>query len=407
MKEEFHIMPVSHPTVYEPLTEQGAISLTVRLGLFPEGTPLACREIGDGNLNLVFRVVDQQTKKGIIVKQALPYAKVVGESWPLTLKRAVIESNALRTFASYVPQYVPKVYYSDESLAITVMEDLSHLQIARKGLIEGKTYPLLSQHIGEFIAKTSFYTSDFGMNQQEKKQLAQSFVNPELCKITEDLVFTDPFFNHETNNFEDELRDDVEALWNDDKLHLEVAKLKRKFLTGGDALIHGDLHTGSIFASDEETKIIDPEFAFYGPFGFDIGQFFANLLLNALSRPEQQQEPLFAHIDKTWDVFSTVFSDLWRTHNVEPYAKTEGLLEDVLHHTFADAIGFAGCEVIRRTIGLAHVADLDGIEDKEERLQAKRYALRLGRSLILRRETLSSTKEIRSLFAQTVLATTN
>lgn len=400
-------MSVSHPSVYEPLTEQGAISLAVRLGLFPEGTPLACREIGDGNLNLVFRIVDQQTKKGIIVKQALPYAKVVGESWPLTLKRAVIESNALRTFASYVPQYVPKVYYSDESLAITVMEDLSHLQIARKGLIEGKTYPLLSQHIGEFIAKTSFYTSDFGMNQQEKKQLAQSFVNPELCKITEDLVFTDPFFNHETNNFEDELRNDVEALWNDDKLHLEVAKLKRKFLAEGDALIHGDLHTGSIFASDEETKIIDPEFAFYGPFGFDIGQFFANLLLNALSRSEQQQEPLFAHIDKTWDVFAAVFSDLWRTHNVEPYAKTEGLLEDVLHHTFVDAIGFAGCEVIRRTIGLAHVADLDGIEDKEKRLHAKRHALRLGRSLILQRETLSSTKEIRPLFAQTALAATN
>ena len=400
-------MPVSHPSAYEPLTEQGAIALAVRLGLFPEGAPLTCREIGDGNLNLVFRIVDQHTKKGIIVKQALPYAKVVGESWPLTLKRAVIESNALRTFASYVPQYVPKVYYSDGSLAITVMEDLSHLQIARKGLIEGKTYPLLSQHIGEFIAKTLFYTSDFGMNQQEKKQLAQSFVNPELCKITEDLVFTDPFFDRETNNFEDELRNDVEALWHDDKLHLEVAKLKRKFLTEGDALIHGDLHTGSIFASDEETKVIDPEFAFYGPFGFDIGHFFANLLLNALSRPEQQQEPLFAHIDKTWDVFVKVFSDLWHTHNVEPYAKTEGLLEDVLHHMFIDAIGFAGCEVIRRTIGLAHVADLDGIENKENRLQAKRHALRLGRSLILQRETLSATKEIRSLFAQTALAATN
>ncbi|TXK89625.1 methylthioribose kinase, partial [Parageobacillus sp. SY1] len=31
-------MSVSHPSVYEPLTEQGAISLAVRLGLFPEGT---------------------------------------------------------------------------------------------------------------------------------------------------------------------------------------------------------------------------------------------------------------------------------------------------------------------------------------------------------------------------------
>ncbi|KYD26401.1 5-methylthioribose kinase [Geobacillus sp. B4113_201601] len=394
-------MTIVQSAVYEPLTEQKATALAVRLGLFRDGAPLACREIGDGNLNLVFHIVDQETKQGVIIKQALPYAKVVGESWPLTLKRAVIESNALRTFASYVPQYVPKVYYSDESLAITVMEDLSRLQIARKGLIEGKTYPLLSRHIGEFIAKTAFYTSDFGMNQQEKKKLAQSFVNPELCKITEDLVFTDPFFDHDTNNFEDELRPDVEALWEDDRLRLEAAKLKRKFLTEADVLLHGDLHTGSIFASDDETKVIDPEFAFYGPIGFDLGQFFANLLLNALSRPEAERQPLFVHIDSTWKVFTSIFAELWQTESVETYAATPGLLDEVLRQAFIDAVGFAGCEVIRRTIGLAHVADLDGIEQKAERLAAKRHALRLGRRLIVERAELAGTDGFRRLFIET------
>jgi 5-methylthioribose kinase len=394
-------MAISKQSVYEPLTETTAIDLAARLGLFANGAQLTCREIGDGNLNLVFHVIDQHTNKGVIIKQALPYAKVVGESWPLTLKRAVIESNALRTFASYVPKYVPKVYYSDESLAITVMEDLSHLQIARKGLIEGKTYPLLSQHIGEFLAKTLFYTSDFGLNQQQKKQLAQRFVNPELCKITEDLVFTDPFFDHDTNNFEEQLQKDVEVLWNDTALKLETAKLKRKFLTEGDALLHGDLHTGSIFVSDEETKIIDPEFAFYGPIGFDLGQFIANLLLNALSRNEEEKEPLFVHVEKTWEVFQNTFSELWKNHNVEVYATIPGFLQDVLGKTLADSIGFAGCEIIRRTIGLAHVDDLDGIKEQDKRLNAKRHALRLGRILILRRESIRKIGEIRQLFAQT------
>jgi len=387
---------------YAPLTESKAISLAIRLGLFPDNAHLTCEEIGDGNLNLVFRIVDEKSQKGIIIKQALPYAKVVGESWPLTLKRATIESNALRTFASYVPEYVPKVYYSDETLAITVMEDLSHLQIARKGLIEGKTYPLLSHHIGEFIAKTAFYTSDFGLNQQEKKQLVQTFVNPELCKITEDLVFTDPFFDHETNSFENELSDDVKTLWEDSALKLEAAKLKRKFLTEADVLLHGDLHTGSIFASDEETKVIDPEFAFYGPIGFDLGQFFANLLLNALSRSEQEQQPLFTHIETTWNVFAKLFSELWENKNIEPYAQTHGFLEDVLQNTFIDAIGFAGCEVIRRTIGLAHVADLDGIENEQKRLKAKRHALRLGKELIVRRVSLQNIHDIQAVFLQTV-----
>ncbi|KFZ41669.1 S-methyl-5-thioribose kinase, partial [Anoxybacillus sp. KU2-6(11)] len=336
--------------MYEPLTEQKAIALAVRLGLFEKDALLSCKEIGDGNLNLVFRIVNERTNDSIIIKQALPYAKVVGESWPLTLKRATIESQALRTFASYVPQYVPKVYYSDEVLAITVMEDLSHLQIARRGLIERKTFPNLSTHIGEFVAKTAFYTSDFGMNQQQKKKLVQQFTNPELCKITEDLVFTDPFFDHDTNNFEAELRADVEQLWQDDELKRETAKLKRLFLTKADVLLHGDLHTGSIFASDDETKVIDPEFAFYGPIGFDLGQFFANLLLNTLARDERDREPLFHHIEKTWDVFVRTFSELWRESD-EPYAQISGVLQDVLHDARIEAIGFAGCEVIRRTIG--------------------------------------------------------
>ena len=68
----------------------------------------------------------------MVIKQAVPYAKVVGESWPLTLDRARIESSALIRQAEHVPHLVPKVYYSDTELAVTVLEDLSHLEIARK-----------------------------------------------------------------------------------------------------------------------------------------------------------------------------------------------------------------------------------------------------------------------------------
>ena len=34
-----------------------------KLHFFPEGADLECREIGDGNLNYVFRLVDKNTKK--------------------------------------------------------------------------------------------------------------------------------------------------------------------------------------------------------------------------------------------------------------------------------------------------------------------------------------------------------
>lgn len=97
-------------------------------------------------------------------------------------------------------------------MAVTVMEDLSHLKIARKGLIEGENYPHLSQHIGEFLGKTLFYSSDYALEPKVKKQLVKQFTNPELCDITERLVFTDPFFDHDTNDFEEELRPFVEKL---------------------------------------------------------------------------------------------------------------------------------------------------------------------------------------------------
>ncbi|WP_096154950.1 MULTISPECIES: S-methyl-5-thioribose kinase [Bacillus] len=379
---------------YEPLTESSAVTLAIKLRVFPEGSVLQCREIGDGNLNLVFRVTNQHGK-GIIIKQALPYAKVVGESWPLTLKRATIEKNALHQSAQVCSEFVPKVFYSDEDLAITVMEDLSHLRIVRSGLIHGDRFPLLAEHIGEYLAKTLFFSSDFGMNQQEKKELQKQFVNPELCKITEDLVLTDPFFPSETNNFEIDLREDVESLWSDTTLQLEVAKLKYIFLTRTECLLHGDLHTGSIFASASETKVIDPEFAFFGPFGFDIGQFFANLLLNALSKQNlENKQVLLRDIETTWNVFCKTFEELWITNSVEHFTKTEGYFQHVLNQIFTDSIGFAGCEIIRRTIGLAHVADLDGIENVHNRITAKKVAIYVGRSLVTNRNNINSIEQL-------------
>ncbi|WP_411334891.1 S-methyl-5-thioribose kinase [Metabacillus indicus] len=384
---------------YEPLTESAAFTLALRLGLFEEKSVLSCTEIGDGNLNLVFRITDQ-SNNGLIIKQALPYAKVIGESWPLTLDRARIESSAMLKQAETAGDYVPKIYYSDETLAITAMEDLSHLQIARAGLIEGKDFPLLGRHIGEFLGKTLFYSSDFALNPQTKKQLVKQFSNPELCKITEDFVFTDPFFDVESNSFEDELRPAAEAIWNDTELKLEVAKLKHKFLTEAETLVHGDLHTGSIFADDETTKVIDPEFAYYGPTGFDYGHFTANLLMNAISREEAKQQVLLDHIETAWTVFAEEFSKAWEKDGLEVYTGIDGYLSFILEKTFEDAVGFAGVEIIRRTIGLAHVADLDLIEPHDRKIEAKIRALELGKKLVKHRSSIKTPAQIADYFKQ-------
>ncbi|WP_075618218.1 S-methyl-5-thioribose kinase [Paenisporosarcina indica] len=382
---------------YEPLNEKTAINLIKELNLFNVHSELMCKEIGDGNLNYVFQITDALTGKRMIIKQALPYAKVIGESWPLTLKRATIEANVLKKHGEFVPTLVPKVFVTDEELAFTIMEDLSHLTVAREGLINGESYPKLSTHIGEYLAKTLFYTSDFALHPFDKKQLVREFSNPELCKITEDLVFTDPFFKHDSNDFEPELENEVQALWNNQSLKIETAKLKYSFLTEAQALLHGDLHTGSIFASELETKVIDPEFAFYGPIGFDVGQFIGNLIIQAITRDSTNRPAILKHITNTWETFSKTFSELWKKDYIDPYARMEGFENHILQQIFSDTLGFSGCELIRRTIGLAHVKDLDGILEKERRISLKKQTLQLGETLILGRQELKTIQEVIAL----------
>ena len=384
------------------LTNATAIILAKKLGLVDADANLSCKEIGDGNLNYVFHITDTATNKGIIIKQAVPYAKVLGESWPLTLKRAAIEANALIHFRSYCPEFVPQVYYSDEQLAITVMEDLSHLKIVRSGLIAGDSFPLLSQHIGEYVAKTSFYTSDYHLEPSAKKEVARQFTNPELCKITEVFIFTDPFFEELPGDFEVELTDAAKRIWHDQDVILEVAKLKQSFETEQEALLHGDLHTGSIFASETETKVIDPEFAFYGPVGFDLGQYTANLLFQAVSRNGAGKEEIFTQLDEFWRSFEKTYSELWNTHNKSPFRHVTGYLPYLLTKFKRDAFGFAGCELIRRTIGLSHVADLNVMEDKETKIAAKTATLKLGALLIKKREELDVPAVIEWIKQQTL-----
>lgn len=60
---------------------------------------------------------------------------------------------------------------------------------------------------------------------------------------------------------------------------MTVMPLQAKFIEQGQALLHGDMHTGSLMVTQDTTYAIDAEFAVYGPIAFDVGKFMANLLL--------------------------------------------------------------------------------------------------------------------------------
>ena len=389
---------------YHAFSEQEAVEHARKLpGIFSEDAVLESREIGDGNLNLVFHIKDKNSDKSVIFKQALPYARVVGESMPLTLDRARIESEALIIPDQLSPGYVPKVYHYDKELALTVMEDLSDHVIMRKGLIEGNRYPKFAEHIGIFMARTLFLSSDFALGFKEKKERVAQFINPELCKITEDLVFTDPYYDAESNNFNPLIRKEVEQIWNNEILKGEVAKLKYGFMTEAQTLLHGDLHTGSIMVKKESTKVIDPEFAYYGPMGFDIGAVIANLLLSFAAQEGWKEDSLEcqdyrSYLLKTtvdlWRVFEMEFRALWKEHVKDPMYSSPAYVDEFIARLLKDSAGYAGCKMMRRVIGLAGVADLKTIEDEKSRAKAEILALKIGQALVVSRDSLTSVDEL-------------
>ena len=261
----------------------GVPAVADRVG--PDGRRWKVREVGDGNLNLVFIV--EGPKGSVVVKQALPYVRLVGESWPLPLKRSFFEYHALirqEARAGFVA--VPAVYHFDEAQALIVMEYLTPHVILRRALIEGRMPQNIGRDLGLFAARTLFRGSDLSMTAGDRKRdLALFADNVELCDITESLVFTEPYFDAPRNRHTSPQLDAVVGeLRADRDLKVEAQRLKHLFAAKAETLLHGDLHTGSIMVTDEDMRVIDPEFAWYGPMAFDVGMLLANFWMSFFSQ---------------------------------------------------------------------------------------------------------------------------
>ena len=86
--------------------------------------------------------------------------RCVGDSWPMTRERAYFEASTLREHGRLCPEHTPEVYHFDRAMSLMGMRYIEppHI-ILRKGLIVGVEYPLLADHVSDYMAKTLFFTS--------------------------------------------------------------------------------------------------------------------------------------------------------------------------------------------------------------------------------------------------------
>jgi 5-methylthioribose kinase len=365
-------------------------------GLLDTTSPIDVREVGDGTLNLIF-VVRDSAGRSLVLKQALPYVRMAGPSWPLTPERTTAEARVLEIHGRLAPELVPKLYDFNRERYVLAMEDLSGFEVWRTALNNGERHPGAADAMGRYVARIAFGTSLFGVEAKELKGRIAEAVNPALCEITEDLVFTEPYIADERDWFQTGLAEEVDSLRADEAFLTAMGEMKYAFMTEAEALIHGDLHTGSIMVANHgNARAFDCEFGFYGPVGFDLSCLFGNYLF-ALARARVRGDEGLASFVRdlptaTWNAFVGEVRQLW-PGRVDPRVFGDAYLESWLVKVWHDAIGMTAAELCRRTIGFAHVSDIESLPEGE-RAVAIRALLRLARKLAPARGDIASPGEI-------------
>ena len=372
---------------------------------FDSNENLVCEEIGDGNINYVYRIFDTNTKKSLILKQADVQTRVRPDGY-LNPDRSIREAEVLKLYNKSAPDFSPKIIYADPVMAAIIMEDIGSYSNLRMELMAGKIFYGIEELIARFIVDTSLPSTDLVLAYQKKFQAAAKFYNPDLCKITEDLVFTHPYKDvRQRNILLPENADWLKKKFYEDlNLIARVAALKEKFNNYPQGLIHGDLHSGSIFVKNEneetKIKIIDPEFAFYGPIAYDLGNVLAHFIF---AQGYAKYSPLFVDEEKqrtdflSWlenaknnlFKFFHVFAKDFLIKNIkDPIYQNEIFIDNYIEKIKIDAVSFCGTELNRRIIGSAKTAEIINIKKIESRIALERDLAELGCTMILNPEEI-------------------
>ncbi|WGW11822.1 S-methyl-5-thioribose kinase [Saxibacter everestensis] len=349
----------------------------------PVDAGIVVHEVTAGNMNRVF--IARRGGRGVAVKQAPPWVQVAGPDWPADPSRSAAEARAYDYLARLTPEAVPTIHYFDQDQHVLVMEDLSDLEVLRDFFVAevassgpggspalggtGIDIAAVGEVVGRFIGELSFATSDIGMGSADRKALIAAAVNPDLCRMTEDVLLDEPYREHEHNKIPAGFEADARALYANTELRRELSVLRHRFMSCAQALLHGDLHSGSVMVGRRDlaqvTTVFDPEFSFVGPIGFDLGLFWSNLSIAADAARAVGLDSLAWQRDAAIGTSWGAFVSAWRKHWSEraDTVFSDDYLEVLLAEVFSDAVGYAGIESVRRVVGYSHAADLESLPD--------------------------------------------
>ena len=329
-------------TLEEPSELQAYL---VGRGFAEAGEAMSAERAGEGNMNCVVRV--RMPNRSLVLKQALPWvAKYPSIAAPV--ERAASEARFYYFVAQSpsVAAMMPRLLDFDENSAVLIVEDLSPAETLLDCYQGARSFsrPQLKE-LAHYLSALHSLT----IPQSERA----AFRNAAMRKLNHEHIFDVPL---RTDGALSEMLERItpgldrvgDGLRRDRSYCEVVEKLGRTYLEHeGPSLIHGDLFPGSLLQIGQgKLRVIDPEFSFCGNPEFDIGVFYAHLLL---SRHEGET------------------ASFWLQVALQDASHSETLV-----------LRYAGVEIMRRIIGVAQLPLAVSLETKELLLEQSRQLVLSG-----------------------------
>ncbi len=312
------------------LDDQNLADYLLAIGQVSPAERVRVLAAGDGNINFVRRL--QVGERRLVVKQARPTLERFPE-YRVTTERIVFEQRYGEVTAELAPEapaLLPRLLHFDERNRVLVMEDLGDGPRLDESI---RTGHLPLEGLGELGA---FLGAVHAASRPQSAALRERFANHEMQRLHGEHIFTLPY---QENDFplSAELRSEADRVLERSGLRKRIRELGEHYYADGEVLVHGDVQAGNLLVQGERLRLLDAEIAHLGYPAFDLGTALAHLWVHVpLGLAAADPQPGARALRKA-------------------YLAAGGRPEDLDR-----APGYAGVEIMRRSIGAARLGFLSG-----------------------------------------------
>jgi 5-methylthioribose kinase len=227
---------------------------------------------GEGNMNCTVRAWIRGGS--LVIKQARPWVEKYPQ-FAAPWERACREMDFYAAVQGEVgvAGMMPRLVHSDAEAHLLVLEDL------------GEGGDLTDLYVGNGLSRGDQALLAEYLSRLHRVVVAEPerMRNREMRELNHAHIFRIPWeagTGPELGGMGGGLKEAAEEVRRDEGLGELVARVGREvYLADGPALIHGDFFPGSLIRVGEGLRVIDPEFGFLGRAEFDVGVWWAHLLL--------------------------------------------------------------------------------------------------------------------------------